>query len=129
MTQLPTPITQPKPKFFKTKGHLMLCQNSTCQSRGGGILHSVLVPTLEQRHLMYYTSNGTLRYTTSGCLGACSYGPILACYRQTPHGLEQAWYAGVTLPLALEVALAVQNDLPLPSQGRFDLNQPTQEGS
>jgi (2Fe-2S) ferredoxin len=71
---------------------------------------------------MYYTSNGTLRYTTSGCLGACSYGPILACYRQTPHGLEQAWYAGVTLPLALEVAQAVQEGFPLPSQGRFDLS-------
>lgn len=88
-------------------------------------MHRLLTRTLEQHHLIYYKSGGTLRYTTSGCLGACSFGPILACYRNTKHGLtdglEEAWYAGVTLPLALEVAEAIQHDRPWPSQNRFDL--------
>lgn len=124
MTRTNTPIPNPtQPKFFRTKGHLLLCQNGNCQTRGAALLHSVLTRSLEQHHLIYYKSGGTLRYTTSGCLGACSFGPIMACYRNTQEGkgLEEAWYAGVTLPLALEVAQAIQHDRPWPSQNRFDL--------
>ncbi len=126
-TNIPNPTTD-KPKFFRTKGHLLLCQNGNCQSRGAALLHSVLTRNLEQHHLIYYKSGGTLRYTTSGCLGACSFGPIMACYRNiqdgegnSSTGLEEAWYSGVTLPLALEVAQAIQHNRPWPSQNRFDL--------
>jgi len=109
-----------KPKFFPTHGHLMLCQNTNCVQRGADHLRRVLGAALEREHLMYYKTGGTLRYTASGCLGACSSGPILACYHQREGQLEQAWYYGVTLPLALEVARAVQSGVDLPLERRFD---------
>ena len=110
-----------QPKFFSTNGHLLLCQNTNCLQRGAGFLHQSLTSALEREHLMYYRAGGTLRYTPSGCLGACSSGPILACYREKDGLLEQGWYYGVTLPLALEVARAVQEKGDLPLGGRFDL--------
>ena len=99
----------------------MLCQNSSCKQRGADVLHLALTRGLEQEHLMYYKSGGSIRYTTSGCLGACSYGPVLACYRQTPEGIEEAWYFGVNFPLAMKVARAVQQEQSLPAEQRFDV--------
>ncbi len=112
-----------KPKFFSTHGHLMLCQNTNCVQRGADHLHRVLTVALEREHLMYYKKGGTLRYTASGCLGACSSGPVLACYRQRDGQLEQGWYYGATLPVALEVARAVHNERDLPLERRFDVEE------
>lgn len=110
----------PKPKFFKTSGHMMLCQNNSCRQKGSDVLHLALTRALEQHHLMYYKSGGSIRYTVSGCLGACSHGPVLACYRKTEQGMEEGWYHAMTLPLALKVAQAVQEGAPLPTDHRFD---------
>ncbi|GGJ41422.1 (2Fe-2S) ferredoxin domain-containing protein [Deinococcus roseus] len=110
-----------KPRFFATRGHLMLCHNTSCRQKGADLLHLALTRHLEQEHLMYYKSGGSVRYTLSGCLGACSHGPVMACYRQTAQGLEQGWYFGMTLPLALQVARSIQQQTPLPGEHRFDL--------
>ncbi|MBB6098731.1 (2Fe-2S) ferredoxin [Deinobacterium chartae] len=110
------------PKFFSTRAHLLLCQNANCRKRGADLLHLGLARALEEQRLMYYKAGGSLRYTTSGCLGACSYGPVLALYRQRPDGtgLEQAWYFGVDFPLALEVARAAHAGTALPQERRYD---------
>ena len=111
--------TSPQPKHFATRGHLLVCQNTNCQARGSGPLYRALWNALERDNLAYYKSGGSLRLTESGCLGACQFGPVMACYRTRGGELEQAWYAGVDVPLARAVAQAVQDETDLPKQGRY----------
>lgn len=109
------------PKYFKTSGHLLLCQDKSCRMRGADLLYLALQGHLEREKLAYYKQGGTLRLTTSGCLGACQYGPTLCVYRQLAgeRGLEEAWYAAVDFPLARRVAQAVHEGQPLPTEGHY----------
>lgn len=117
------------PKYFKTNGHLLLCQASTCQRLGADLLYRALWQYLEREHLAYYKAGGAVRLTSSGCLGACQYGPALLCYRQRGALLEQAWYAAADMPLARRVAQAVQSGEALPTEQRYDLeNVPASPG-
>lgn len=110
------------PKFFPTNGHLLVCQGQNCLARGSALLHRALWNHLERQALAYYKRGGTLRLTESSCLGACSYGPTLCVYRESPTpgaGLEEAWYAAVDFPLAARIAQAVQDRAPLPPEHRY----------
>ncbi len=109
------------PKFFVTNGHLLLCQASTCTRLGADVLYQALWAYLEREHLAYYKAGGSVRLTSSGCLGVCNYGPALLCYRQQGPGLEQAWYAAADFLLLRQVAQAVQTGAALPRAHRYDL--------
>lgn len=115
-------------KYFRTNGHLLVCQGPNCQARGSALLHRALWNHLERASLAYYKRGGTLRLTESGCLGACSYGPALCVYRADPAGagLEEAWYAAVDFPLAARVAQAVHDGAPLPAEHRYGPEDGTQ---
>lgn len=108
------------PKYFRTNGHLMVCQGQSCQTRGARLLYQALWNHLERQSFAYYKKGGSLRLTESGCLGACSYGPTLCTYRRTPQGaLEEGWYAAVDFPLAARIAQAVHEGAPLPAEHRY----------
>lgn len=106
-------------KYFKTHGHLLLCQGGSCLARGADLLHLALGRALESEKLAYYKTGGSVRLTKSGCLGACNFGPTLACYRERAGNLEQAWYEGVDFPLARQIAWAVHEGGELPSERRY----------
>jgi len=106
-------------KYFRTHAHLLLCMNTNCRSRGADLLHLALSRAFEQEKLAYYKSGGSLRFTTSGCLGACSHGPVLACYRERNGSLEQAWYEHVDYPLAMRVARAAHEQHDLPADRKY----------
>lgn len=106
-------------KYFRTSGHLLLCLNNNCRARGADLLHVALTNALENHKLAYYKTGGSLRFTATGCLGACGYGPILACYRERDGTLEEAWYENVTFGLALKVAKAVHEGEELPNEQRY----------
>ena len=107
------------PTFFATRGHLLVCQNTSCKARGSGLLYRALWNALEQGKLAYYQSGGSLRLTESGCLGACSFGPVVACYRTRNGVMEEGWYAAVDVPLAKQVAQAMHDETDLPTERRY----------
>jgi (2Fe-2S) ferredoxin len=74
---------------------------------------------LEARGLAYYKTNGTIRLTESGCLGACDHGPTLACYASTREGLVEGWYDHADLRLVLDVAERAHRGEALPTDRRF----------
>ena len=110
-------------KYFKTNGHLLVCQGQNCQARGSVLLHKALWNHLERQSLAYYKAGGTVRLTESGCLGACAYGPALCVYRERGGVLEQGWYGAVDFPLARRVAQAVHDGTDLPAEGRYGPEQ------
>ena len=107
------------PKYYPTRGHLLVCQGNSCQARGSALLYQALWKHLEREALAYYKQGGSVRLTTSGCLGACSYGPTLCAYRHGPEGLEEGWYAAMEFPLATRIAQAVHAGAPLPVEHRY----------
>ncbi|MFN3266395.1 MAG: NAD(P)H-dependent oxidoreductase subunit E [Deinococcales bacterium] len=109
-----------KPTFFHTRAHLQICTSNQCSARGSQDLFVSVWKSLEQEKLVYYTQGGNLRLTSSGCLGACHFGPTLACYYQKNGQLEQAWYYGMDYPRTIQLARALHSGLELPQQGRFD---------
>ena len=106
-------------RYFKTNGHLLVCQGQNCQARGSVLLHKALWNHLERQSLAYYKTGGTVRLTESGCLGACSFGPALCVYRQQEDRLEEGWYAAVDFPLATRIAQAVQDGAALPTERKY----------
>ncbi len=76
---------------------------------------------LESEKLAYYKAGGNLRLSESGCLGACQFGPAIACYFKRDTGLEQAWYQRMTFPSTMQLAKALHGGLELPVEGRFDI--------
>ncbi len=107
------------PRFFPTRGHLLLCTGPTCTGLGARRLFAALWRRLEAEHLAYYKRGGSIRLTESGCLGACGFGPTLACYARRGDRLEEAWYARADEARALAVARAVHEDRPLPEDDRY----------
>lgn len=108
------------PRYFPTRGHLLICRGSSCQQRDSVLLHKALWNALERDGLAYYKQGGHVRLTDSGCLGACQFGPTLCVYRERAGQLEQAWYAGVDFRLARAIAQAVQDAALLPTEQRYD---------
>ncbi|MEF2277153.1 NAD(P)H-dependent oxidoreductase subunit E [Deinococcus sp. YIM 134068] len=106
-------------RYFKTSGHLLVCQGKSCQTRGSALLYRALWNHLERDGLAYYKTGGSIRLTESGCLGACSYGPTLCVYRKRGGELEEGWYAAADLPLASAVARAVHEGAELPGEHRY----------
>ena len=107
------------PRYFRTRGHLLVCQNGSCRARGSELLYQALWNALEREQLAYYKQGGSLRLTSSGCLGACSFGPTLCVYRERAGGLEEGWYAAVDFRLAMQVARAVHEGAELPEERRY----------
>ncbi|WP_075833800.1 (2Fe-2S) ferredoxin domain-containing protein [Deinococcus marmoris] len=107
------------PKYFKTSGHLLVCQGPNCQARGSVLLYKALWKHLESASLAYYKTGGSIRLSESGCLGSCSYGPSLCVYRQTQEGLEEGWFAAVDFPQAARLAQAVHDGAALPDEGKY----------
>ncbi|TDE86517.1 (2Fe-2S) ferredoxin domain-containing protein [Deinococcus sp. S9] len=107
------------PKFFPTRGHLLVCQGQNCQARGSALLYKALWNHLERAALAYYKQGGSVRLTESGCLGACSFGPALCVYRHRGGELEEGWYAAADFPLTAKVAQAVHEEAPLPEDRKY----------
>jgi (2Fe-2S) ferredoxin len=107
------------PPYFKTSGHLLVCQHTNCRARGSDLLYKALWNALDAHRLAYYKGGGSVRLTESGCLGACSYGPAMCVYRQGTNGLEEGWYAAADLPLALKLAQAVHDGAELPAERKY----------
>ena len=117
------------PKYYPTRGHLLVCQGTSCQARGSSLLYQALWKHLERESQSYYKQSGSVRLTTSGCLGACNYGPTMCVYRQRPEGLEEGWYAAMEFPLASRIAQAVHEGAPLPGEHRYGPAEATPAGS
>jgi (2Fe-2S) ferredoxin len=109
-----------KPKFFTTQAHIQICTAKHCASRGAKPLFQAVWNGLAQEKLAYYSTGGNLRLTESGCLGACDFGPTLACYFKHGQQLNQAWYFGMDYPRTMLLARALHGGLELPLEGRFD---------
>jgi (2Fe-2S) ferredoxin len=110
-----------KPIFFQTQAHLQICTSSHCAARGAKPLFQAVWKGLVEEKLAYYSKGGNLRLTSSGCLGACDFGPTVACYFKNGNHLEQAWYHSMDYPQTMRLARALHGSLELPSDGRFDL--------
>ena len=109
-----------KPHFFRTQAHILICTDERCLKDGSKLLFQAVWKGLETEKLAYYKSGGNLRLTESGCLGACQFGPTVACYFKTSTGFQQAWYQRMTYPSTMQLAKALHAGLELPSEGRFD---------
>ena len=110
------------PPYFRTTAHLLVCQHVNCKARGSDLLYKALWNALDTSRLAYYKTGGSVRLTESGCLGACSYGPVICVYRQGAGevlGLEEGWYAAADVPLALRVARAAHEGAELPTERRY----------
>ena len=108
------------PLFFETRAHLLICTGPSCRRVGAATLFAEAWQDLENERLAYHTTGGTLRLTESGCLGACNTGPTVAAYHADGAQLAQAWYADMNREKLLELARALHEGGPLPSEGRFD---------
>lgn len=110
-----------KPVFHRTRAHLLACTGASCRARGADLVFRALWNGLERENLAYYSRGGNLRLTESGCLGACHFGPTLACYRRLEDGrMDEAWYATVDPALALRVARALHAGEDPPNERRYD---------
>ncbi len=109
-----------KPTFFKTNAHLLVCVDGRCAERGSRQLFQNLWRELEGERLAYYATDGNLRLSHSGCLGACSFGPAVTCYFQRDGGLHQAWYHGMDIPKTMALARSLHANDSLPTEGRYD---------
>lgn len=108
------------PLFFETRAHLLLCTGPSCRRVGSAELFAHATAALEAHGLAYYASGGSLRFTESGCLGACASGPTVAAYYADGATLAQAWYAGMDREELLALAQALHDGAALPVEGRFD---------
>jgi (2Fe-2S) ferredoxin len=109
-----------KPHFFSTQAHILICTDERCLKEGSRLLFEAVWKGLETEKLAYYKTGGNLRLTESGCLGACQFGPTVACYFKHGTGFEQAWYQRMTYPNTMQLARALHGQLDLPTNGRFD---------
>jgi (2Fe-2S) ferredoxin len=69
---------------------------------------------LDQEKIAYYRTGGSIRLTETGCLGACDYGPTIACYTAKFDGpqnlepaLKQTWRVNMTAEKIVELARAI----------------------
>ena len=108
------------PRFFETRAHLLVCIGPSCRRVGSAELFAHATAALEARRLAYYATGGSLRFTESGCLGACSSGPTVAAYYADGGALAQAWYARMDGEKLLALAQALHDGAALPIDGRFD---------
>jgi (2Fe-2S) ferredoxin len=109
-----------KPTFFNTQAHLMICTGPSCETKGSRLLFQSVWNSLEREELMYYATGGKLRLTESGCLGACQFGPTVACYFKHEDHLREAWYVGMDYPRTINLAQVLHAELELPTAGRYD---------
>ncbi len=107
------------PTYFKTSGHLLVCQHVNCRTRGSQLLYTALWNALDREKLAYFKTGGSLRLTESGCLGACSFGPVLCVYRERAGQLEEGWYAAADYKLGMDVARAVHTGEDLPTDRKY----------
>lgn len=109
-----------KPDFFKTQAHIMICTDPKCAARGSSLLFQAVWNGLEREKLAYYATGGNLRLTQSGCLGACQFGPTVACYFRRDGQLHQAWFSGMDYPRTIGLVRALHAGQEPPTDGRYD---------
>jgi (2Fe-2S) ferredoxin len=92
----------------QTSAHVLVCVDGRCAVRGSQELHRALWQAMEQERLAYYRTGGSVRMTSSGCLGACDHGPTVAVYANHADGTTTpTWYGSMTLPQTLDVVRAL----------------------
>ena len=93
-----------EPPIPSTSAHVLVCVDGRCAVRGSQELHRFLWQAMEEERLAYYRTGGSVRMTSSGCLGACDHGPTVAVYAPDAQGIVQPrWFGSMTLPETLEV--------------------------
>jgi (2Fe-2S) ferredoxin len=97
-----------EPTVPSTSAHVLVCVDGRCAVRGSQELHRALWQAMEDERLAYYRTGGSVRMTSSGCLGACDHGPTVAVYSSDPKGtVTPKWYGSMTLPETLGVVRAL----------------------
>jgi (2Fe-2S) ferredoxin len=87
-----------------TCAHVLVCVDGRCAVRGSQELHRALWQAMDDERLAYYRTGGSVRMTSSGCLGACDDGPTVAIYASdTTGGIPPKWYGSMTLAETLDV--------------------------
>jgi (2Fe-2S) ferredoxin len=109
-----------KPHFFKTQAHILICTDPRCAQVGSKLLFQAVWQGLETEKLAYFKTGGNLRLSESGCLGACQFGPTVACYFKQGSSLQQAWFYQQTLPSVMILAKALHSGSDVPLELRFD---------
>lgn len=98
-----------EPSVPLTSAHVLVCVDGRCAVRGSQELHRALWQAMEDERLAYYRSGGSVRMTSSGCLGACDHGPTVAVYANHADGTTTPkWYGSMTLPETLNVVRALK---------------------
>jgi (2Fe-2S) ferredoxin len=96
-----------------TRAHVLVCVDGRCAVRGSQELHRALWQAMEDERLAYYRTGGSVRMTSSGCLGACDDGPTVAVYAPDDHGvLHPKWYGSMTLPETIELVRELNKPSP-----------------
>lgn len=93
----------------------MVCQGPRCGALGSVVWFPHLIAQLEEKHVLYYKTGGSLRVTASTCLGGCSAAPVVLCYylsqgEHSSSGFTNAWFGNVSLDSALDIALKIHNN-------------------
>jgi (2Fe-2S) ferredoxin len=103
--------TIPPPGIPKTdtSAHLLVCVGPRCTGRGARPMFQEVWDALDREKIAYYRTGGSVRLTETGCLGACDFGPTVACYTakaNTP-SLDQVWRVNMTAEKIVELARSV----------------------
>jgi (2Fe-2S) ferredoxin len=101
-----------EPTVPSTSAHVLVCVDGRCAVRGSQELHRALWQAMEDERLAYYRTGGSVRMTSSGCLGACDHGPTVAVYSSDTTGtVTPRWYGSMTFPETLGVVRALNTEL------------------
>jgi NADH:ubiquinone oxidoreductase subunit E len=119
--------TIPPPGIPKTDtaAHLLVCVGPRCTGRGARPMFQEVWDALDQEKIAYYRTGGSIRLTETGCLGACDYGPTIACYTAMPNSpaidqtldqtleqtLEQTWRVNMTAEKIVELARGIHQSV------------------
>jgi (2Fe-2S) ferredoxin len=93
-----------------TAAHLLICVGPRCAANGAALMFQEVWESLDAEKLAYYRTGGSIRLTESGCLGACDFGPTVACYHRssaTDATMAQTWRIRMTTETTVSLARAV----------------------
>lgn len=99
-----------------TSAHVLICVGPRCTERGARTIYQEVWAAFEKERLAYYQSGGSVRLSEAGCLGACEFGPTVACYSSTGlrnetggELLTQTWRVDMTTDRIVDLARSIHD--------------------
>ncbi len=99
-----------------TSAHVLICVGPRCTERGARNMYGEVWAAFEKERLAYYQTGGSVRLTEAGCLGACEFGPTVACYSSTGlrsetggELLTQTWRVNMTTERIVDLARSIHD--------------------